>query len=333
MTAVPTIKLGIPGNKVNLPRIGLGTVPMSVIYGAVDDEESVKVLNHAIDIGCTFWDTADIYGLGHNERLLSRVLKERREEVFVCTKFGLTARERKPGDDGSFMGYLNGINGKPEYVRKSAEESLERLGIDYIDLYYIHRIDPATLLEDTVAAMAELVKEGKVRYLGLSECTAEQIRRAHKVHPIAAVQIEYSAWTTHVETDGVLDTCRELGITVVAYSPLGHGALTGNVRSIDDLDKDDWRRNNSRFSLENFNNNLKVVDAFESLAKRHNRKPGQLALAWLLAQDDNLIVIPGTKRSKYLDENVASGQVKLSAEDLKVLRKAIDGANIQGSRY
>ncbi|KAJ2396464.1 hypothetical protein GGI23_003908 [Coemansia sp. RSA 2559] len=333
MTTIPTTELGIPGNKVSVPRVGLGTVPMSVVYGAVDDEESIKVLNHAIDIGCTFWDTADVYGLGHNERLLSRVLKERRQEVFVCTKFGLTARERKQGDEGNFMSYINGINGKPEYVRKCADESLERLGIDCIDLYYIHRIDPATPLEDTVAAMAELVKEGKVKYIGLSECTAEQIRRAHKVHPIAAVQIEYSAWTTHVETDGVLDTCRELGITVVAYSPLGHGALTGNVRSIDDLDKDDWRRNNSRFSLENLNNNLKVVDAFEALATKHNRKPGQLALAWLLAQDDNLIVIPGTKRSKYLDENVASGQVKLTAEDLNVLRKAIDCANIQGSRY
>ncbi|KAJ2557851.1 hypothetical protein EV175_001095 [Coemansia sp. RSA 1933] len=209
MTSLPTIELGISGNKASVPRIGLGTVPMSIIYGAVDDEESVKALNHAIDIGCTLWDTADIYGLGHNEKLLSRVLKERCKAVFVCTKFSLTARERKPEDDASFMSYINGINGKPEYVRKCAEESLECLGIDYIDLYYIHRIDPATPLEDMVAAIAELVEEGKVKYIGLSECTAEQIRRAHKVHPITAVQIEYSAWSTHVETDGVLDTCRK----------------------------------------------------------------------------------------------------------------------------
>ncbi|KAJ2549093.1 hypothetical protein EV175_004578 [Coemansia sp. RSA 1933] len=333
MATISTTKIGVPGNKVSVPRIGLGTVPMSVVYGNVDDEESIKLLNHAIDIGCTFWDTADIYGLGHNEKLLSRVLKERRSEVFVGTKFGLTARESSLVNGGNFMDYINGINGKPEYVRKCAEDSLERLGIDYIDLYYIHRIDPTTPLEDTIAAMAELVKEGKVKYIGLSECTAEQIRLAHKVHPISAVQIEYSAWTTDAETDGVLDTCRKLDITVVAYSPLGHGALTGNIRKIEDLDKDDWRRKNSRFTGENYENNLKLVDGIEAMANKYNRKAGQLALAWLLAQHDNLIVIPGTKRSKYLDENFSASDVKLSDEDLEELRNLVDSANIQGERY
>ncbi|KAJ1795728.1 hypothetical protein LPJ59_004178 [Coemansia sp. RSA 2399] len=333
MTTIPTVEIGVPGDKVSVPRIGLGTMGMSVIYGTVDDEESVKVLNHAIDIGCTFWDTANVYGLGHNERLISRVLKERRKDVFLCTKFGAVFSEPEPGYSGDFANKITGVSGKPEYVRKCAEESLERLGVDSIDLYYMHRMDPTTPIEDTVAAMAELVKEGKVKYIGLSECTPEEIHRAHKIHPITAVEIEYSAWSTHVETNGVLDTCRELGITVVAYSPLSRGFITGQIRSFDDLPEDDWRRTNPRFKREYFETNLKLVSAFEALAKKHNCTSGQLALVWLLAQYDNLIVIPGTKRSKYLDENFGAGKVKLSDDDLKELRKLVDSANIQGERY
>ncbi|KAJ2399586.1 hypothetical protein GGI23_002567 [Coemansia sp. RSA 2559] len=333
MSTIPTVEIGTPGDKVSVPRIGLGTMGMSVMYGAVDDDESVQVLNHAIDIGCTFWDTANVYGLGHNEKLISRVLKERRDEVFLCTKFGSVFSEPEPGYSGNFANRITGVSGKPDYVRKCAEESLERLGVDSIDLYYMHRMDPNTPIEETVAAMAGLVKEGKVKYIGLSECTPEELRRAHKVHPITAVQIEYSAWSTHVETNGVLDTCRELGITVVAYSPLSRGFITGQIRSFDDLPEDDWRRTNPRFKPEHFETNLKLVSAFETLAKKHNSTSGQLALAWLLAQYDNLIVIPGTKRSKYLDENFGAGKIKLSDEDLKELRKLVDSANIQGERY
>ncbi|KAJ2811492.1 hypothetical protein H4S07_002030 [Coemansia furcata] len=333
MSAIPTIEIGVPGNKVRVPRIGLGTMGMSSIYGAVDDSESLKVLNHAIDMGCTFWDTADLYGAGHNERLLGQVLKTRRNEVFLCTKFGVMHTEAGPDFKGNFDKLVTGISGKPDYVRSQVEVSLRRLGIDKIDLYYQHRIDPDTPIEDTVGAMAELVKEGKVRYIGISECTADQLRRAYKVHPIAAVQLEYSPWTTHIETNGLLDTCRELGVTVVAYSPLGRGFMTGQIRSIDDLDKDDWRRTNPRFKPEHFANNLKLVDAFEDLAKKRSCKAGQIALAWLLAQEKNLIVIPGTKRIKYLDENLGAGQIMLTEEEIKTLRGYVDAANVQGERY
>ncbi|KAJ2034029.1 hypothetical protein H4S03_005256 [Coemansia sp. S3946] len=209
----------------------------------------------------------------------------------------------------------------------------KRLGIDKIDLYYQHRVDPNTPIEDTVGAMAGLVKEGKIRFIGLSECTADQLRHAYKVHPIAAVQVEYSPWTTHIETDGLLDACRKLGVTVVAYSPLGRGFMTGQIHSIDDLDKDDWRRTIPRFKPEHFANNLKLVDEFEDMAKKRGCKPGQIALAWLLAQEKNLVVIPGTKRIKYLDENLGAGQITLTEEENKTLRGFVDAANIQGERY
>ncbi|KAJ2516454.1 hypothetical protein GGI11_000709 [Coemansia sp. RSA 2049] len=333
MTAIPTIEFGVPGNKTSVPRIGLGTMGMSLIFGSVDDEESVRVLNHAIDIGCNFWDTADVYGLGHNESLIGCVLEKRRNEVFMCTKFGVTVRQPKPGEEGHFMDFVNGVNGKPEYVRKCIEDSLERLGTNYIDLYYAHRIDPTTPIEDTVAAMAKLVKEGKVKYIGLSECTPEELRRAYKVHPIAAIQIEYSPLYNEIETNGILDTCRELGVTIVAYSPLSRGFLTSQIRSYDDFSEDDWRRTNPRFKSEYFENNFKLVDAFESMAKKHGCTPGQLALAWLLAQEENMVIIPGTKKIKYLDENVAAGQIKLSDDELKELRSLVDNANIQGTRY
>ncbi|KAJ2368967.1 hypothetical protein H4S01_001284 [Coemansia sp. RSA 2610] len=333
MSSFPTIEIGVPGDKVRVPRIGLGAMGMSDIYGDVDDDQSVKVLNHAIDIGCTLWDTSDIYGAGHNERLLSRVLKERRKDVFLCTKFGVTFKEAEPEFKGTFADLITGVNGSPEYTRKAIEASLARLGTDHIDLYYQHRMDPNTPIEDTVKTLAELVKEGKVRYIGLSECTPDELRRAHKIHPITAVQVEYSPWSTHIETNGVLDTCRELGITVVAYSPLGRGFMTGQIRSINDLDENDWRRNNPRFKPEHFANNLKLVDAFAEMAKKHNCTSGQLALAWLLAQEKNLIVIPGTKRIKYLDDNFGAGQVQLSDDEIKELRNLVDSANIQGTRY
>ncbi|KAJ2613223.1 hypothetical protein EV177_002606, partial [Coemansia sp. RSA 1804] len=226
MSSIPTIEFGVPGDKVRIPRIGLGTTAMSYLYGPFDDDESVKVLNHSIDIGCNFLDTADIYGLGHNEKLISRVLKERRKDVFLCTKFGIVTREPLPGETGVFTKYNIGTNGSPEYMRRCIEASIERLGTDYIDLYYLHDMDPSVPIEETVAAMAELIKEGKVRYLGLSNCSADDLRRAYKVHPIAAVQNKYSAWFTKVEKDGVLDACRELGVTFVAFTPLGRGLLT-----------------------------------------------------------------------------------------------------------
>ncbi|KAJ2870313.1 hypothetical protein GGH93_005664 [Coemansia aciculifera] len=333
MSAIPTIEIGVPGDKVRVPRIGLGTMGMSFIYGPVDDSESLKVLNHAIDMGCTFWDTADVYGTGHNERLLSQVLKTRRNDVFVCTKFGAIFTEAGPDFKGNFVDLVTGINGKPDYVRDQVNVSLERLGIDKIDLYYQHRVDPDTPIEDTVGAMAGLVKEGKIRFIGLSECTADELRRAYRVHPIAAVQVEYNPWTTHIETDGLLDACRELGVTVVAYSPLGRGFMTGQIRSIDDLDENDWRRTNPRFKPEHFANNLKLVDAIQDLAKKRGCKPGQMALAWLLAQEEDLIVIPGTKRIKYLDENLGAGQITLTEEERNTLRGFVDAANIQGGRY
>ncbi|KAJ2659461.1 hypothetical protein IWW48_003507 [Coemansia sp. RSA 1200] len=333
MSAITTIEIGVPGSKTRVPRIGLGTMGMSLIFGSVDDEESVRVLNHAIDIGCTFWDTADVYGLGHNERLIARVLKERRDKVFLCTKFGITVCQPEPGEKSHFMDLVNGVNGKPEYVRKCIENSLERLGTDYVDLYYSHRIDPTTPIEETVAAMAELVKEGKVKYIGLSECTPEELRRAHKMHPIAAIQMEYSPLYAEIETNGIFDTCRELGVTIVAYSPLSRGFLTSKIRSFDDFTEDDWRRTNPRFKPEHFANNLKLVDAFESMAEKNGCKPGQLGLAWLLAQEENMVIIPGTKKIKYLDENVAAGQIKLSNDELKELRSLVDNADIQGTRY
>ncbi|KAJ2842310.1 hypothetical protein J3B02_005620, partial [Coemansia erecta] len=258
MSSIPTIKFGVPGDKITVPRIGLGTMTLTGGYGSFDIAESTAILNRAIDIGCTFWDTADSYGFGANEKLLGSVLNQRGENVFVGTKFGLLLKNPGPDFDGDFSKIFQGISGTPEYVREQVESSLESLGVDRIDLYYQHRVDPSVPIEVTVGAMAELVKEGKVRYLGLSECTADELRRAYKVHPIAAVQFEYSPWTTDIERNGVLDACRELGVTVVAYSPLGRGFLAGNIRKNEDLDKTDWRRSNPRFQQESIDNNLKL---------------------------------------------------------------------------
>ncbi|KAI8321364.1 aldo-keto reductase [Martensiomyces pterosporus] len=331
-TEIEYVEFGVPGDKVLVPRIGLGCMGLTSAYAAANDEESVQVMRHAVDIGCSFWDTADVYGVGQNERLLSQVLKDSRDKVFVCTKFGHEFEE--PKTEGElFHKYIKGLNGSPEYIKKAADASLRRLGVDKIDLYYQHRVDPNVPIEETVGAMAELVKEGKVRYLGLSECSAETLRRAYKVHPIAAVQYEYNAWSLDLETNGLLDACRELGVTLVAYSPLGRGFLSGTLRKFEDLEENDIRRTHPRFQRENFDNNLKLVDAFEKLAEKKGCTTSQLALAWVLAQDKNLIVIPGTKRIKYLDSNVAAGDVKLNEDDLKEIRAVIDSTPVVGHRY
>ncbi|KAJ1663335.1 hypothetical protein IW140_005083 [Coemansia sp. RSA 1813] len=331
---IETIEFGVPGDKVLVPRIGFGTMGLTSSYEVADENESLEVLNHAADIGCTFWDTADIYGLGSNERLVGKVLKGRRSEVFLCTKFGHMFAEPTDGpSEKLMMDAISGINGHPDYVRDAVHRSLERLGVDRIDLYIQHRVDPDVPIEDTVGAMAELVKQGKVRYLGLSECSASTLRRAYKVHPIAAVQYEYNAWTLDAETNGVLEACRELGVTFIAYSPLGRGFLTGEIRSFEDLREGDARRRHPRFQPENFANNLKLVDAFKAIAEKKKVTTSQVALAWVLAQEKNLIVIPGTRKVKYLDQNVDAGNIDLSQSDLQEIRGFIDSIQIAGERY
>ncbi|RUS15569.1 aldo/keto reductase [Endogone sp. FLAS-F59071] len=319
---LPLRELGRTGVKVS--AIGLGCMGMSEFYGDSDEAENIAVLNRSIDIGATFWDTSDLYGVGRNEELLSKVLKTRRSEVFLATKFGVV---RAP--DGQVLG----INGKPEYVRQACEASLKRLQVDYIDLYYQHRMDPNTPIEETVKAMAELVKEGKVRYLGVSECSAANLRRAHAVHPIAAVQIEYSPWTLDIEENGLLEAARELGISIVAYAPLGRGIMTGRYQSSEDFAPDDLRRTYPRFNAENFPKNLELVREFQKLAEKKGVTASQLVLAWILAQGDDFIPIPGTKRVKYLEENTISGDVSLTEEELKQIRKLINSITVHGTRY
>ncbi|KAJ3289477.1 hypothetical protein HK104_007425 [Borealophlyctis nickersoniae] len=319
---IPLRKLGRNGPEI--PAIGLGCMGMSEFYGPGDEEESIKVLNKAIDLGCTHWDTADMYGVGKNEELLAKVLKTRRSEVFLATKFG-----NMRGEDGSFKG----VSGTPEYVRQCCEASLKRLGVDYIDLYYQHRVDPNTPIEDTVKAMAELVKEGKVKYLGLSECSGETLKKAHAVHPISCVQIEYSPWTLDIEQNNLLTTARSLGVSIVAYSPLGRGFLTGRFTSPADFDPTDFRKYSPRFSPENFASNLKLVDAFKDIAKRKGCEPAQLVLAWVLKQGEDFFVIPGTKRVKYLEQNVGASGVTVTDEEDKEIRKVIAECEVKGLRY
>ncbi|CAO3697134.1 unnamed protein product [Umbelopsis ramanniana] len=291
------------------------------VYGTVDDNDSVQMLNTALEIGCNFWDTADIYGVdGYSERLIGKTIKDRRKDVFLATKFAFDIKK-------------GGVNGTPEYVRSACAASLERLGTDYIDLYYMHRIDPKVPIEETVQAMAKLVEEGKVKYLGLSECSADTLRRAHKVHPITAVQIEYSPWTLDIETNDVLKTCRELGVSIVAYSPLGRGFLAGNYRSIDDLEENDWRRKNPRFQGDNFAKNLKLADSIKAVAEKKGVTAAQVTLAWLLAQGDDIFVIPGTRKEKYLIDNAASGSIQLSKEDLNEIRTLSEAFQPSGDRY
>jgi aryl-alcohol dehydrogenase-like predicted oxidoreductase len=315
-----TRKLG--KSNVDLPLVGLGCMGMSEFYGPADDAQSIAVIEHALGLGVNFFDTADMYGMGRNERLLGQALKSTRARAVVATKFAVVR-----GEDGSFQG----VSGKPEYVQRACEASLERLGIDCIDLYYQHRVDPAVPIEDTVGAMARLVEQGKVRHIGLSECAPGTLRRAYKVHPIAAVQSEYSLWTRDPERE-ILATCRELGVTFVAYSPLGRGFLTGAIRSVDDLSKGDFRRFTPRFQGDNFNKNLKLLDAITKLAETRKVTPAQLALAWVLRQE-NVVSIPGTRSKTRLEENARAAELALSAEELKQLDAAFPERVAAGERY
>jgi aryl-alcohol dehydrogenase-like predicted oxidoreductase len=315
-----TRKLGRSGPTVS--ALGLGCMGMSHAYGETDDDESIATIHRALDRGVTLLDTADQYGPHTNERLVGRAIAGRRDEVFLATKFGLV---REPGDLSN-----TGVNGRPEYVRSSIEGSLQRLGVDHVDLYYLHRVDPDTPIEETVGAMAQLVQEGKVRYLGLSEAGPDTLRRACAVHQITALQTEYSLWTRDAE-DGVLDACRELGIGFVAYSPLGRGFLTGAIRSIDDLSADDWRRTNPRFQGESFQRNLDLVDEVKRLAAEKDATPAQLALAWVLAQGEDIVPIPGTRRRTRLEENVGALDVELTDDDLRRIDDVMP--RVSGDRY
>ncbi|MGI4747702.1 MAG: aldo/keto reductase [Janthinobacterium lividum] len=314
-------RLGRDGPEVS--ALGLGCMGMSDFYGQRDHQESVRTLHRAVELGVTFFDSADVYGNGANEELVGRELRGMRDRVFIATKFANTW-----GPNGE----RTGISGKPDYVRSACDASLKRLGLDVIDLYYQHRVDPKTPIEETVGAMADLVKAGKVRFLGLSEASAATIRRAHVVHPITALQTEYSLWSRDPE-ESILPTLRELGIGFVPYSPLGRGFLTGQIKSPDDLEKDDWRRNSPRFQGEAFTKNLDLVEKLKQLTETKGCTPGQLALAWVLAQGDDVVPIPGTKKVRYLEENLAAANLVLSADDLTAIAQLLPVGSASGERY
>ena len=315
-----TRRLGTQGLEVS--QLGLGCMGMSEFYGTTDEDEAVATIHRALELGIDFLDTADMYGRGANEKLVGKAVRDRRDRVVLATKFGNVRT-----DDGS-----REVRGDPEYVREACDASLRRLGLDHVDLYYQHRVDFRVPIEDTVGAMAGLVQAGKVRYLGLSEASPDTIRRAHAVHPISALQSEYSLWTRDPE-DGPLQTCRELGIGFVAYSPLGRGFLTGQIRSPEDVAEGDFRRHNPRFQGENFQRNLDLVAQVEEIAEEKGRSPGQVALAWLLTRGDDVVPIPGTKRRRYLEENAEAVDVELTDEELERLERAFPKGAAAGERY
>jgi aryl-alcohol dehydrogenase-like predicted oxidoreductase len=316
-----TRTLGTQGLEVS--ALGLGCMGMSEFYGSADEGEAIATIHRALELGVTFLDTADMYGWGANERLLGKALAGRRDEAVLATKFG-----NMRGPNGEFLG----ISGKPDYVRSACEASLQRLGVDTIDLYYQHRVDLETPIEETVGAMAELVQEGKVRYLGLSEAAPATIRRAHAVHPISALQTEYSLWTRDPEAE-ILPTLRELGIGFVAYSPLGRGFLSGRIRSVEDLDEQDFRRHGPRFQEENLRRNLELVEQVEAIARSKGVTASQLALAWVLSRGEDVVPIPGTKRRSYLEENAAAIGIELTADELERLEQAFPAGAAAGDRY
>ena len=314
-------KLGRTGPLVS--AIGLGCMGMSEFYGPSDKEESLATLHRALDLGITLFDTADVYGYGTNEQLIGPVVNANRDQIFLATKFGIVRT-----DDPS----SRGVSGRPEYVKSSCDASLRRLGIDTIDLYYQHRVDPQIPIEDTVGAMADLITAGKIRYIGLSEAGPDTLYRAASIHPITALQTEFSLWSREPE-NGILETCRELGIAFVAYSPLGRGFLTGNIRSLNDLAADDFRRTTPRFQGDNLQTNLELVDCVDSLARDKECTPGQFALAWVLAQGQEIIPIPGTRRRKHLEENAAAVDIELSQSDLDLLNDIFAPGATSGDRY
>ncbi|TCJ15577.1 aldo/keto reductase [Rubrobacter taiwanensis] len=315
------VRLGNQGLTVS--RIGLGCMGMSEFYGPADEEEAMATIHRALELGINFLDTADMYGVGRNERLVGRAIEDRREEVVLATKFGIVRAE-----DGTRLG----INGRPEYVQRACDASLLRLGVDHIDLYYQHRVDPDVPIEETVGAMGELVEAGKVLYLGLSEAAPETIRRAHATFPISALQSEYSLWSRDPE-DEVLPAVRELGIGFVAYSPLGRGFLSGGITAPEDLPEGDWRRNNPRFQGENFRKNLELVERVKEIAAEKDVTPAQLALAWVLHRGEDIVPIPGTKRRRYLEENAAAVEIELDPQDLERIEEALPKGAAAGNRY